>query len=876
MASLLMDQYARIKRSHPGEILLFRLGDFYEMFHEDAETASRVLGIVLTSRAKGEGRVPMCGVPAHSAQSYIDRLLKAGHRIAVCEQMEDPADAEGVVERAVVRVITPGTLVEESILDQKRPNHLAAVAFDGDRCGLAWADTSTGRFLARELESSRLLDEVARLAPAETLLPTTAISPPKPSAEAAESLPDRLRAASGGIVTPWHDWVFDISSGREALQEHFGVATLRGFGCDELTIGLAAAGALLAYLKETQRGPLLHLRRIEVYRDAGRMILDAATQSALELRQTTRGDRAASLLATIDRTSTAMGARLLGDWVMSPLAELASIRERHDAVQELLSDRRRREDLSKSLSKACDLERALARVGTGRAHARDLAALRETLGLLPELRRTVSGLKAPLSARVAAGLAEHADLRDLLARALVDDPPHLLTEGGLIRDGYHEELDRLRAIAKDGQGFLAAFEQREITRTGIGSLKVGFNRIFGYYIEITNVHREKIPAGYVRKQTLKNAERYITPELKEHETEVLHADAASKDLERKLFVELRDRTAAPMESLQGTARAMAELDALLSLATVADERGWTRPELVEEPALDIREGRHPVLEKILADRFVPNDTVVSGDARILLITGPNMAGKSTYLRQTALLVLMAHVGSFVPAASARIGLADRIFARVGASDDLARNASTFMVEMSETANILNHATERSLLILDEIGRGTSTFDGVSIAWAVVEHLHNRTKARTLFATHYHELTDLARALKGVRNLHVAVREWGESVLFLHKILEGPTDRSYGIHVARLAGLPREVIERSKVILQGLEALTLAEGDRPRLESRKPRKGELSQLALFSKAPPPPKLSPIEEALRAIDVNGLTPIQALAKLAELVEKARGRP
>ncbi|HZN62679.1 MAG TPA: DNA mismatch repair protein MutS [Planctomycetota bacterium] len=863
MASLLMEQYARIKRNHPGEILLFRLGDFYEMFHEDAQAASRVLGIVLTSRAKGEGKIPMCGVPAHSAQSYIDRLLKAGHRVAVCEQMQDPADADGVVDRAVVRVITPGTLVEESILDAKRANHLAAVAFDGDRCGLAWADTSTGRFLAREIESSRLLDEVARLAPAETLLPTTA----------AESLPERLRAASGGIVTPWHDWVFDISSGREALQEHFGVATLRGFGCDELTIGLAAAGALLAYLKETQRGPLLHVRRIELYRESGRMILDAATQSALELRQTSRGDRAASLLASLDRTSTAMGARLLGDWVMSPLAEVVPIRERQDAVQELVSDRRRRDDLSKDLGAACDLERVLARVGTGRAHPRDLAALRDTLGLIPNLRKSAAELRSPLAKRVAGGLGDHSDLRDLLASALVDEPPHLLTEGGLIREGYHEELDRVRGIAKDGKGFLAAFQRDEIARTGIGSLKVGFNRVFGYYIEITNVHREKIPAGYIRKQTLKNAERYITPELKDHETQVLHADAESKDLERRLFIELRDRTAAHMDALQGTARALAELDALLSLASAAEAHGWTRPELTDEAALDIRDGRHPVLEALLADRFVPNDTVVPEEARILLITGPNMAGKSTYLRQTALIVLMAHMGSFVPATSARIGRADRIFARVGASDDLARNASTFMVEMSETANILNHATDRSLLILDEIGRGTSTFDGVSIAWAVVEHLHNRTKARTLFATHYHELTDLARALKGVRNLHVAVREWGDSVLFLHKILEGPTDRSYGIHVARLAGLPREVIERSKVILQGLEALTLAEGDRPRLETRKPRKGELSQLALFSKSAPPPKPSPIEEALRAIDVNGLTPVQAMARLAELVEQAR---
>jgi DNA mismatch repair protein MutS len=868
MATALMQQYAQIKKGHPDEILLFRLGDFYEMFYRDAEVASRVLGIVLTSRTKGEGRVPMCGVPHHSAQSYINRLLKAGHRVAICEQTQDPDEADGVVDRAVVRVITPGTLVEESILEEKRPNHLAAVAFDADRCGLAWADTSTGRFLVRELEGARLLDELARLAPAETLLPTTA----------AERLPDRIRAASGGIVTPWHDWVFDISSGRDALKEHFGVANLRGFACDDLTIGLAAAGALLAYLKETQRGPLLHLSRLEHYQDAGRMILDAATQAALELRQTARGDRAASLLGTLDRTETAMGARLLGDWVTAPLADLEGIRERHDAVAELLADRRRREDLRKALSRMCDLERVLARIGTGRAQAKDLVALRETLALTPDVRRPAASGKAPLLARLAGAIGDHVELCGILRRGLVDEPPHLLTEGGLIRPGYHVELDRIRAVGANGKGFLARFERDEIERTGIASLKVGFNRVFGYYIEVTNAHRQKIPPDYVRKQTLKNAERYITPELKEHETEVLHADSAAKDLEHRLFVELRERTAVDMAVLQATARALAELDALLALAAVADERGYVRPQMEEDPVLDIREGRHPVLERLMPGKFVPNDVVFSGDARTLLITGPNMAGKSTYLRQAALLALMAQVGSFVPAASARIGRVDRIFARVGASDDLSRDASTFMVEMSETANILHSATDRSLLILDEIGRGTSTFDGVSIAWAVVEHLHERVKARTLFATHYHELTDLGRALKGVKNLHVAVREWGDSVLFLHKILEGPTDRSYGIHVARLAGLPREVIERSKAILQGLEALTLAEGDRPRFEARRARKGELAQMALFAKAAPgaPPLPSPVEEALRAIDVNGLTPIQALAKLAELVEEARRRP
>ncbi|MBI4565620.1 MAG: DNA mismatch repair protein MutS [Planctomycetes bacterium] len=860
MPTPLMEQYAQIKKEHQDAILLFRLGDFYEMFYRDAETASRVLGIVLTSRAKGEGRIPMCGVPYHSATSYINRLLKAGHRVAICEQMQDPEEADGVVERAVVRVITPGTLVEETILDAKRANHLAAVATDGARCGLAWADTSTGRFLAHEIDASRLDDELARIEPAETLV-----------AESHDKLVERLRHIGGGLVTPYHDWVFDPASGRETLLEHFGVATLRGFGCDDLTIGLGAAGALLSYLRETQKGPQRHLTRLERYQSSGRMFLDAHTQAALELRETSRGERDGSLLATIDRTATAMGARLLSDWIASPLTDLDAVRARHDAVEELRSDRRVREELTKTLEMACDLERVLARLGAGRAHARDLVALRQTLTLMPDLRRLAAGLKSAAAARIAADLSEHAELRTLLERAIEDEPPHLLTEGGLIKKGYHEELDRIRSITTDGKGFIASFEQREVARTGISSLKVGFNKVFGFYIEVTNVHREKIPADYIRKQTLKNAERYITPELKDHEATVLNADRRSKDLEHELFTQVRDRAAGQIPPLQATARALAELDALRSLAEIAEERGWVRPDMEEEPVLDIRDGRHPVLEGVLASTFVPNDLAFPSDARIFIITGPNMAGKSTYLRQAALLALLAHIGSFVPAARARIGGVDRIFARVGASDDLTRNASTFMVEMSETANILNHATERSLLILDEIGRGTSTFDGVSIAWAVVEYLHERTRARTLFATHYHELTDLARALPGVRNLHVAVREWGDQVLFLHKILEGPTDRSYGIHVARLAGLPKQVIDRSKTILAGLEALTLGEGDRPRLEARKPKKGELMQATLF--AAPPTKPSPIEEALRAIDVNRLAPLDALATLARLVEMAK---
>ncbi|MBI2932688.1 MAG: DNA mismatch repair protein MutS [Planctomycetes bacterium] len=851
MPTPLMEQYAAIKRQHPGEILLFRLGDFYEMFYDDAKTASTILGIVLTSRSKGDDRVPMCGIPYHSSQSYIGRLLKAGHRVAICEQTQDPEEADGLVDRAVVRVITPGTLVEEPILDEKRNNYLAAVTRDG---GLAWVDTSTGRFLLEDVAPAHLLDELARLSPAETLV-------------AGEGDVERIRAASGGIVTTWHEWAFEPGASRRDLAAHFEVANLAGFGCEELGPAVGAAGAILAYLKETQRGPLKHIVRLEKHTAAGRLFLDRQTQSALELTETQRaGERAGSLLWVLDRTMTPMGARLLRDWVTGPLADAAAIRARQDEVAAFVEHRFRRIDLQAALKPICDIERVLARVGAGRAHPRDLVGLRQSVAALPKLAE-VSGRR----------FADHSALGDVLARAIVDEPPHLLTEGGIIRKGFDEELDKLRSISYDGKAWLAAFEKREAERTGIGSLKVGYHRVFGYFIEVTNVHREKIPTDYVRKQTLKDAERFITPELKDYETQVLNADERARKLEQELFRRVRDRVAEHIAPLQETARAVAELDALASLAQVAEEHDYVRPVVDESNVLEVRDGRHPVLERLKQEKFVPNDVGVGGDARVLLITGPNMAGKSTYIRQAALIALLAQMGSFVPAKSARVGRVDRIFTRVGASDELTRNASTFMVEMNETANILNHATARSLVILDEIGRGTSTFDGLSIAWAVTEHLHDRIGARTLFATHYHELTELGRVLPGVKNLHVEVKEWGESVVFLHRIVEGPTDKSYGIHVARLAGIPREVVERAKVILAGLEALTLDEKDRPRM-ARKPRAGEMEQLSLFAdmvRARPAGKPSPVVAELARLDPHQMTPIEALAKLAELAAKARAQ-
>jgi len=850
MPTPLMEQYSQIKAKHPREILLFRLGDFYEMFYEDARTASKVLGIVLTSRSKGDQRIPMAGVPYHSVQSYVNRLLRAGHCVAICEQTQDPEEAQGIVDRAVVRIITPGTLVEESILEEKKNNYLAAVVEEGGTAGLAWVDLSTGQFRLEDLPADRVPDELVRLSPSETLLPSSL----------AEGRAERVQAASGGIVTPFHDWTFDRDNAVRSLCEHFGVKSLAGFGCEELGPAVAAAGAALAYLKETQRGPLQHLTRLERYVGQGRMFLDRQTQSSLELAETLRsGERKGSLLWVLDRTQTPMGARLLRDWVTSPLARVEDVRARLDAVSELFGNEELRRAAQKSLKSVFDLERALARVGAGRASARDLVGLRASLKPLPDL----AGLRFGSAALSGLRIGTHAELCAFLEKALQDDPPHLLTEGGIIRKGFHEELDKLRSVATDGRSWIASFEAQEARRTGIPSLKVGYNQVFGYYIEVTNVHREKITAGYLRKQTLKNAERFITPELKDYETMVLNSEDRSRKLEYEIFQQVRSRVAGEIAELQETARSLAALDALCSLAQVARENRYVRPEVDDGPGFEVRDSRHPVIEVIQEDKFVPNDVVLEAGKRVLLITGPNMAGKSTYIRQAALVALMAQVGSYVPASKARIGLVDRIFTRVGAADDLTRGASTFLVEMNETANILNHATERSLLILDEVGRGTSTFDGVSIAWAVTEHIHGRLRARTLFATHYHELTELAAVLPGVRNLRVAVKEWGEGIVFLHRIEEGPTDKSYGIHVAQIAGIPREVVDRSKVILRRLEALTLAAG--------KPRAGEMAQLALFT-APPPPA-DPLRRELAGIDVDGMTPREALRKLAELSERAR---
>jgi DNA mismatch repair protein MutS len=855
-----MRQYHQAKAQHEDALLFFRMGDFYELFYRDAETASRALGIALTSRSREKDAPPMAGVPVRSLDTYLRRLLRQGFKVAICEQVQESSEGVDLLDRQVVRVVTPGTVTEDAVLDARENNYLLALR-PGAVTGLSWVDLSTGRFEVEEVPAARVADELGRLQPAELLAPEGALRD-DPALEA------RLRGITSA-VTPRPDWLFEGDNGRRALCEFFGVATLRGFGCDELGPGLQAAGAALRYLQDTQKTALPHLRAL-VHHDPGSvMLIDRSTQAALELTRSGRdGGRTGTVLSVLDRTRTSMGARLLQAWLLAPLRRVDEIRRRQDAVAELKERGDRRAAVVEALAGVQDLERLGARIATERGSARDLAALRDSCPALARLKEAATGLEAELSGNAAEALDPLADLHDLLARALVDAPPLALREGGLIREGFHPELDELRGLKTRGSEVLRDLEQRELKRTGIPSLKVGFNQVFGYYLEVTHTHRDKVPPDYVRKQTLKNAERYITPELKEHEAKVLHADERARALEYRLFLELRQGVTAALERVQATAGAVALLDVLAGLAEVAEERRYARPAVNDGPAIRIRDGRHPVLETAPGrEAFVPNDALLDdGENTLLLITGPNMAGKSTYLRQTALIVLLAQVGSFVPAAEAEIGVADRIFTRVGAADELFRGQSTFMVEMAEVAAILNAASDRSVLVLDEVGRGTSTFDGVSIAWAVAEEIAGRLRARTLFATHYHELTALAATHRNVRNLNVAVREWGDEVIFLRKIVKGGADRSYGIHVARLAGVPRAVVERAAEILRNLE--DEAAGLTRRLVPRAATRGR--QRELFEEPP-----DPVVEELRRLDLDGITPLQALQALAALKKKAEGK-
>jgi DNA mismatch repair protein MutS len=855
----MMQQYEAAKRACPDALLLFRMGDFYELFHDDAKTAARVLNLALTSRDKGENGTPMAGFPHHQLESYLGKLIAAGFRAAVCEQVEDPKQAKGLVKREVTRVVTPGTITDDALLDPRESNYLAAIS-PGDPVGLAWVELSTGRFTATHFPAAQLNDQLARIAPAECLL-----------AEDAPPLPRHIDDKT--LVTRRPGWAFALETARQTLLKHFRTNNLEGFGFVDDSgddQALRAAGAVIDYLNETQKTSLEHVDNISSYRSATALEIDESSRRSLEITRTIReGRRDGSLLAVLDRTVTAMGARMLAEWLANPLIDVAAINLRQEAVAELVLDAALADHLRETLRKVYDVQRLLARVTTGRASPRDLSFLGRTLGALPALKARLTARKSVHLNQLEAAIDLCPDLRGRLDAGLADDCPLSSRDGGFIRDGYHEPLDNLRELATGGKQWIARYQAEESQRTGISTLKVGFNKVFGYYIEITNTHREKIPAEYIRKQTVKNAERYITPELKEYEEKVLTADEKSKELEHELFLELREAVAASRRRMQSTADVLAQLDVLVALAELARQRNYCRPQVIEEPELKIIDGRHPVLDVLEPEgTFVPNDVMSGGeDGTILLITGPNMAGKSTYIRQVALITLMAQIGSFVPAREARIGAADRIFARVGASDELARGQSTFMVEMTETARILNTATPRSLVILDEIGRGTSTYDGISLAWSVVEHLHEHVGCRTLFATHYHELTDLEKSLPGVKNLNVAVREWQEEVVFLHKIIPGAADKSYGIHVARLAGVPRAVIQRSKEILAQLEEEHLdAEGRAKIARPRPAEKKSHIQLTLFGAAD-----HPFVDELRKLDLNNLTPLAAMQMLQRWQEE-----
>ena len=861
----MMQQYRRIKKETPPSILMFRLGDFYEMFFDDALTASRILNITLTSRESGKGnKVPMCGVPYHAAQEYIAKLVRAGHRVAVCDQVEDPELAQGLVKREVTRIVTPGTVLEESLLREKSNNYLAAINRVNGLYGLCYLDLSTGEFVVTELaREPDLFNEVGRVAPSEFLLP-------QGLAEDREFM-RRVKESSFAMVNPLDDWLFEYESSYGRLKEFFRTQSLDGFGCADLGPAIGAAGAVIHYLKETGHSSLAHVTKITRSVTADQMILDIHTQRNLELVRNLRtGGREGTLISVLDHTSTSMGARLLRQWLLQPLIGVEEIVRRQGGVQELFDGAAVSETLSKILRDFKDIERLIARIDCGHAHARDLLALKQSLDLLPFLKKCIAPLTSEMVVRLRGMLENMSDVAALIEKGIDPEAPLTVREGGIIRTGYDAELDEIRSIARSGKGWIAELQKREVERTGIKSLKVGYNRVFGYYIEVTKPNLGAAPADYIRKQTVVNGERFITLELKEYESKILGAEEKAAAMEYAVFQTIREKIVAGTERIQRAGRGVALLDVLNSLAASARRNNYVRPQVNNGDIIEIIDGRHPVLELTLVDeRFVPNDTLLNTETdQLLIITGPNMAGKSTYIRQVALLVLMAQTGSFIPATRATIGIVDRIFTRVGASDELTRGQSTFMVEMNETATILNNATEKSLIVLDEIGRGTSTFDGISIAWAVAEYLHNSTerRARTLFATHYHELTELEMNLPGVKNYNVAVKEWNDEIVFLRKIVPGGTDKSYGIHVARLAGLPRKVIERAKDILNALEEGCIREERLPRPEGVSGERAGTQQLTLFEMRP-----HPVMEELKSIDIDRLSPIEALYRLKMLKEK-----
>ncbi|MGH7213606.1 MAG: DNA mismatch repair protein MutS [Tepidisphaeraceae bacterium] len=865
-----MRQYQQFKAQYPGYVLFFRMGDFYEMFWDDAKVCAKTLGVALTSRSKGgldgADAIPMAGVPFHAVENYLRKMIAAGHKVAICEQMEDATLAKGVVRRDVVRLMTPGTLTDDPLLDGRADNHLAAVAFnvtraDGFRAALAWVELSTGACVAMTGTEGQVLDEVARLRPAEVLIPELVSGQP-------HEIGRKIEALGVNAITARPGWQFTQHHAIEQLQRQWQTKTAGGFGFADDDPAVLACGAVLTYLEETQKGGVAHLRPLRRHVVEDHLSIDPASWRSLEIDRTIRsGGTEGTLLSAIDRTRTSMGSRMLRQWLRYPLCDIEHITARQGAIAALLESPETLRDVVENLDDVCDVERIIGRIAVGRASPRDLSALGKCLNALPRLIDLLESL--PQRDAVAPELASTRAFCDerakFLASAILPDPAPHLREGGVVAPGFDPELDRLRDIGMNSQQWLAKYQARLSSESNIPSLKVGYNKVFGYYIEVTNVHREKAPASWTRKQTTTTAERYITEDLKNFENEALGARDKAVALEQQLFEKVRQALLPHVTALQELALAVARVDVLSALAALASERRYCRPGVVEQRVLEIVDGRHPVLEQQLGGEFVANDTRFSPDDSLALITGPNMAGKSTYIRQVALITLLAQVGSYVPAKSATVGLCDRLFTRIGASDELHSGQSTFMVEMTETANILNNATDRSLVILDEIGRGTSTLDGLSLAWAIAEHIAATVKCRTLFATHYHELTDLSNRFKGVCNLNVSVREWEDQVIFLHRIVEGGTDRSYGIHVARLAGVPRPVLERAR---QLLGELAVQHVGKPRVSRgrKSDREVDESQLPLF--------VDPAKELLTALagtKIDDLTPMQAFDVLRQWREK-----
>jgi DNA mismatch repair protein MutS len=847
-------QYLRIKRQYPHVIVFFRLGDFYETFDEDARIASKELEIVLTSRSMGKGNsIPMAGIPYHAVDNYLAKLINHGYKVAICEQVTRPGETKGLVQREVVRLVTPGTVVEPGLLAGKSNNYLVSVTVSGDQAGIAYVDITTGEFAATQTSSERMVSELERLKPSEIIAPKGL---------------DLSVFKITVPVTPLEEYDFDLDSGTKALLEHFKVATLDGFGCSHLPLAIRAAGSIIQYIRETQKGALGQLTGLATYSTEEFMALDLQTVTNLELfRNTHTGKLEGSLLFVVDLTKTAMGGRLMKKWLGQPLLDINSIIRRQETVEWFYQEGLTRKQTIELLGNIADLERLINRIKGNLASPRELVALRRGLETLPQLKELINGSQLQWLKQDLKLLPE---IVDLIVKSIVEQPPGNLEEGGVIKSGFSPELDELRLKSTNSKQYLADLEKQERSRTGIKNLKVGYNRVFGYYIEISNSNLQQVPPEYIRKQTLVNGERFFTPELKEYETQILHAQERLKEMESDLFYWICGQVAASSETILTTARVLAQLDVFSALGEVASRNNYIRPLLDQSKDIDIKAGRHPIVERTLLEgAFIPNDTQLSNDdAQLIILTGPNMSGKSTYLRQVALIVLIAQIGSFVPAESARIGIVDRIFTRIGAGEDISSGKSTFMIEMVETANILNNATPSSLIILDEIGRGTSTYDGLSIARAVAEYIHNspRLGAKTLFATHYHELVELAGFLPRAKNFNVAVIEEGGEVVFLRKIVPGGVDKSYGIHVAKLAGLPRPVIHRAQEVLSDLESQPDRHYTRKSV-AKGPNQPPPSQISLFGQK------SPVILDLEKLDVNALTPLEALNKLYELQKKAK---